>query len=1329
MKLLKKAAAIILAFVMLPCVSLAAQYPFEELEVSAIPRIERLISLCGEKGIETAYEKTALQTIKDSVDYGKEIYKIDENKGNNVLKAIQKLASDTENDLNNYLSGKAAPKDNVEFAGGSVELDGYSFIGNTNKGERPVFSVGYNNAKEDIDKLDKYGINLIQTELGPYSYIMPPSEAKWHYEGDWGDGCRLFLNTADFCEGASCLEITNPSGGDMFLYQDIFLPAGSYSLKYYARGVNVSGGGIKYISDGEEEVVRAFNSLEDEWKQFGYNFVLRSAKTVRIAIDASARSDSLMIDDMTLTKNGTDYILQGGFEYDFCYGVSGDDPNNGIGTDYAVSFKRYLEEIEPVFDKAAEKDIKVDFIISPHYFPQFLKNQGLGITWNTSYNSFLTYDIYSETAKAAIEEYLKFILPEISQKESLMSICLSNEPKYQIAYIDGFFEKHPEIKEKWIVYLTGRYNDISELNEVYGGNYQNFSQVGLSLEQSAAQKYDTVIFNAQMLSEWHSWLASLVREYAPGIPVHTKQMKSISDSHGMHPERAVLGGYADLGGNDAYNLYYTGVDYATDKMLWYDFIASFNKAPVFDSENHIISDTGSGATPYRKEVAQYVSADIWQGAIHARSATTLWAWEKSFDKSNIFYDSLGTRPDAVAAVAKTTKDLNRLSEIVSGIQNQEPKVGILYSEASAIYESSYNGSLTSAYKLVNESGRKAGFISENQISEDIPYEILVIPKSTYYTDEATVAGLNAFAEAGGVIISYSGNFKYNTKTQPQTAELSDKAVTVSDNNIKEIYLSYLSGLGLDNAVLWENENRAEGIDYKSVVIDGKTYVNICNYTFSEKAVSMTLGSHPQFYAHDLISGKAVNPSLMVLKPYTPLLLETEAVTSGFISGFTAAPEAESVLLAWRNIDDFSEKYLTVYDGNDNIIFSGGLEGGAEEISVEGLISGAAYMAELSDGTDSEEIAFRTKRPKNTSSFIKGWTLEYRGNDPYVFDEGEFAVVSNESYSGNSSLKLTMFNSRQSMLYYQLWRDVYLQAGTTYRYTVRYKLENYGMECNANPKFSFYADDRSNGKEVIIRNSDGTWNSENGVWYSASFDFTPERSKNYRFSLIADSGGTIWLDDLSIYALADGEATGENLLGGTASKIGGGFEAEEFCTVPEPPLNTKGEFLGGRELLLSWTPSEEESRVNIYREENGERVLVSSTSKNHISVYSEPYAEWSYWLTTVDKNENESEPVLISGRNAGNVSAPRFYSDGIETAKLTDGELTAEIYAFEEADLYLALYEDGRLKAIKTTSGTGRLTASVDICEDNLLNKKAVAFVWKDSKPLRAAAELVPAEQF
>lgn len=271
----------------------------------------------------------------------------------------------------------------------------------------------------------------------------------------------------------------------------------------------------------------------------------------------------------------------------------------------------------------------------------------------------------------------------------------------------------------------------------------------------------------------------------------------------------------------------------------------------------------------------------------------------------------------------------------------------------------------------------------------------------------------------------------------------------------------------------------------------------------------------------------------------------------------------------------------------------------------------------------------------------------------------------------------------------------------------------------------YTDDRKNGVEEIIRTADGTWNKPEGEWHSVSYDFTPDLTKNYRFSLIADSGGTIWIDDISIYALSDGNVTGKDLLEKTASKIGGDFEDESYCTIPEPPENITGKFMGQNELRFSWTVPEEIKKVNVYRTEDGNQTLVTSVYEDEVSVKSAPYETWNYSFTAVDENENESDAVLVSGTNSGNVSVPVFSYGKEVTEHLKGGELSVTDYAYEYAELFVAVYNSGKLEAVAKDSGTGRLSAFINIADENLENKKAVAFLWNNAKPLCEKYELIP----
>jgi hypothetical protein len=68
------------------------------------------------------------------------------------------------------------------------------------------------------------------------------------------------------------------------------------------------------------------------------------------------------------------------------------------------------------------------------------------------------------------------------------------------------------------------------------------------------------------------------------------------------------------------------------KTAWYDFMGDVKDAPIFNSEDHIIGDRSKLYSDKENAwLAAFVGADMWQGAIHGRDASTIWVWERSFD--------------------------------------------------------------------------------------------------------------------------------------------------------------------------------------------------------------------------------------------------------------------------------------------------------------------------------------------------------------------------------------------------------------------------------------------------------------------------------------------------------------------------------------------------------------------------------------------------------------------------------------------------------------------------------------------------------------------------
>lgn len=573
------------------------------------------------------------------------------------------------------------------------------------------------------------------------------------------------------------------------------------------------------------------------------------------------------------------------------------------------------------------------------------------------------------------------------------------------------------------------------------------------------------------------------------------------------------------------------------------------------------------------------------------------------------------------------------------------------------------------------------------------------------------------------MIAYNGFYQYNEKKQNNNAVLTDGAVLLSQSeDIYSCYLEKLKELGLDRVVLNEKTSRASNVASRTVVIDGVRYVNLCNEKDSEKKLSLTIdGIIPQ-YAKDLISGESINPSAFVLKPYQPMLLEIKNEDNEPVSAFSVSPGISDAVFSWKNNIN-TAKILTVYNKNE-IVFTNSVPANDTSTDVSGLVAGTDYKAVLSYQDGREILNFKTQRNNNTKNLIKGWTLEYRGLNPYEFTEGEYKIVSDEAYDGQSSLKLQMYNPWQDMCYYQLWRNIRLTAGNTYKYTVRYKTKDYTSINSGKASFNISPNARNNETEVIIKDANGNILKPDGEWHEYSFEYTPSSTKNYALSIIVSFGGTLWLDGISVCRIKNG-VEGENLIKSTSDTVGGDFEHEDFRTIPELPENVFGEFYGLNELKFNIPHNDDIDKINVYKEQGGEKIHIVSAKPDDVSVSARAYSDWKYYISAIDNNENESPMIAFSGKSLGNISKPFFLYGLNEAEYLTEGFLSAMGYAYEESELWLAVYNDGKLESIKSDSGIGWLKAESYVSGENIEKKKATVLFWNNVSPMNKKNELYP----
>ena len=412
---------------------------------------------------------------------------------------------------------------------------------------------------------------------------------------------------------------------------------------------------------------------------------------------------------------------------------------------FEVHLADVYKDIIPVLERAEKENVAVSLLISPHYMPEWIYEDYPGIRSKTI--GFFGYNIYHPIAKHMLEVYIRALIPLVKDFKSLQSICISNEPAFDTSADrnDNEAKNHDLLPTSidtnytvndnlnlWQEYLTDKFKSIDSFNKIFNTQFEHFDKVEMPFsDDGSALYFEWTLWNNKMLSSWHSDIAGLVKEIAPNIPICSKIMPIFGTSempfhrrfisYGTDPEE--FAEFTDISGNDAWSFQGRTHLPLTYKLEWYDFLASIKKMPIDNSEDHIIEDRDENYAPIQ---AQRIYADMWQGAIHGRTATQIWLWERTNNQRNAAYGSILHRPDCVEAVGRASLDLNRLAYEVTLLQNTKPSIAILYSKSTRIYDKDFISDLFKAYEASLFSGNRVHFVSENRIKEIHEYDLLVL---------------------------------------------------------------------------------------------------------------------------------------------------------------------------------------------------------------------------------------------------------------------------------------------------------------------------------------------------------------------------------------------------------------------------------------------------------------------------------------------------------------------------------------------------------------------------------------------------------------------------
>ncbi|MFC4138683.1 MULTISPECIES: beta-galactosidase [unclassified Microbacterium] len=875
-----------------------------------LPDLASLLESVEAAHIATDYTRVTYSVLERFVAYGRA--DLDNGRiarASYVASTLTEMADRMQSELEAHLAGTMTAPAAPRYRTGDITVDGRSIDADTvvrSTGETangPVFFTGYGHFEQvraDVPAFQDLGANIIQIETGPRDVVVPANAAidGFTVNRSGGVDATVERDAQVSRSGDAALRIENrsPSAPNVYINatQTVAVqPNTTYTFTAWVKGDAVRAAWFPGGA-GWKQRTRFPNGTYD-WTEVTTTYTTGATETSYTFTLMSENTGTIWVDDLNMVAEGstTNLVKNSGFERAT---VEGSNP------EWRLSTTKLQSGILDVLENAAANDIAVNLLLSPHYFPDWaLKKWPELATTNTGG---IKYSIDQPIARQLIEDYVRTVVRAVKDSPALHGLTISNEPTYQA-------NKDPNAVEDWTAFLTETYSTVTALNDAYDSSYARIADVPMPTGVSAdLRSYDYVRFNNDRFASWHEWIANIIEEEAPGVAAHAKMMADPvgSLSWGIDVER--MSRLGTMIGDDNWNYIDEGASGFYEELSFYDMQQSFAEGPVFNSEQHVIAD---GDQYYGPEQADHVRSVLWQSAVHGRSASTMWIWERTYDPSSSREGSILHRPDVVEAIGDTNLDLNRLAGEVTALQNADSRVAILYSLASSVLTPESNAVSLRAYQALSMSGVEVDYVSEAQVAEGAldDYDLLVVP-ATSRVDRRTFDAVDAFTRNGGSAVAIGSHaLEVSPEGGPHPAEarraMLDRMTYIPGSSataaeLREQISPVLDSVMPDRVRLTGEEGEAvSDVEWRSVTVDGQRLVNVVNYGDAPVTVQVADAGGRLTVAQDLITTASVGTETVELQPLTPYLfrvLPAAWTTTSYAKG-TAVSHDGAVYVAQR----------------------------------------------------------------------------------------------------------------------------------------------------------------------------------------------------------------------------------------------------------------------------------------------------------------------------------------------------------------------------------------------------------------------------------------------
>lgn len=848
--------------------------------------LDGLLAECEDAGISNDYETAYREIINKFITYvANEAALGDTSNLERYDIELTKIFTEARDNLEGYLNKDKTPyavprfklNDSLTFDGSVMYAD-MDVNGSTEN--RPVFLTGwgfFNTPILEADLMDKLGMNITQTEVNMNEYLSPIRGGGWNLVVYNSCDGYIGTTTEEKTSGSYAMKLSKSTPAEGRLYRIINQEVAVKPNTTYVLGFKSKAKGI--VSDNSVWVDFAVNdwgknrfaiSNSNDWVNHEYEIRTGTSDPIyKILIYLCDTVDAAYIDDLYLKEKGTDINLAVNGNFDT------EKPMNDIEKGLA-EFGCYvkwdkLAELEERIRWAEQNNMMIDFPLGSAFIPDYVLATDPEMTAASAY--FLPYALDNEKVRTVLDLFAQLMEPYVNDSKAINSICLTNEPKVYANANDHY-------KPLWHQYLKDKYGTVTAMNQALGTGYTAFQDVGWPDGWIGYYRgplyYEYIRFNDSILADFHTYLAETIKKYSPDVKVYAKYIGYFSENYWNQFIRGTdyepMADLMDINGCDAVSTF--GTDFTLlNRMGWYDLMRSMADKPVWDTEHHTFPD--GGITVTGDIVGDYLTSDLWNGAIHGRNTSILWLWEDVRTTGAFNNTDADKRPEMVAAATKTNFDLNRLSHEVTALQQAEAKVGILYSRTSLVYDEGHATSVVDAYESALFNGQSVRFVTDSNPETMNKYDLLIVPGATYVKKE-TLDHVKAYIEGGGEVLLLGRNvLKHDEHRKAASASTVNYIYQNADTT--HTVGEKIQAMGLTEIQLLDSATgkTPELIEWSYTEYEDKYLVHIMNYDM-ENAVSLNLLHHGTEISGmtDLRTGRTYGEVLEV-NPYQPMLIAVE----------------------------------------------------------------------------------------------------------------------------------------------------------------------------------------------------------------------------------------------------------------------------------------------------------------------------------------------------------------------------------------------------------------------------------------------------------------------